>query len=140
MDLRARIVRAVGNGMSKAEAARRYDVGLSTVKRYVRQRAAQGHLRAKRHPGRARAIPVADEAALRAQAAAHADATLDEHRRRWAAARGAAVSRATMRRACARAALPRKKVAACGRAGRGATGGMARRQRRAGPGGVSLRG
>ena len=64
MDLRARIVRAVGNGLSKAEAARRYDVGLSTVKRYVRQRAAPGHLRAKRHPGRARAIPVADEAAL----------------------------------------------------------------------------
>ncbi|MGN6362656.1 MAG: helix-turn-helix domain-containing protein, partial [Thermomicrobiales bacterium] len=31
VDLRARIVRAVENGMSKAEAARRYEVGLSTV-------------------------------------------------------------------------------------------------------------
>ncbi len=109
MDLRERIVRAVGNGMSKAEAARRYDVGLSTVKRYVRQHAAQGHLRPTPHPGRAREIPVADEAALRAQAAAYADATLDEHRRRWAAEQGAAVSRATMSRAFARADLPLKK-------------------------------
>ncbi len=108
-DLRGRIVAAVGGGESKAAAARRYDVGLSTVKRYVRQQAAQGHLRPAPHPGRRREIPVADEAALRAQAAAHADATLDEHRRRWADTQGVAVSRATMSRAFARADLPLKK-------------------------------
>ena len=109
IDLRERIVRAVGSGMSKAEAARVYAVGLSTVKRYVRQQGATGHLRPKPQPGRARAIGAGDEAALRAQAAAHADATLDAHRRRWAEERGATVSRATMSRAFARAALPRKK-------------------------------
>ncbi len=109
MDLRERIVRAVNGGMSKAAAARRYDVGLSTVKRYVRQHAAQGHLRPTPHPGRAREIGAADEAALRAQAAAHADATLDDHRRRWADAQGTTVSRATMSRAFARADLPLKK-------------------------------
>lgn len=109
MDLRERIVRAVNGGLSKAAAARRYDVGLSTVKRYVRQHAAQGHLRPAPHPGRAREIPVADEAALRAQAAAYADATLDEHRRRWADAQGTTVSRAAMSRAFARADLPLKK-------------------------------
>ena len=109
LDLRVRIVRAVSNGMSKAEAARVYAVGLSTVKRYARQQGAAGHLRPKSPPGRVRAIPVADEAALRAQAAAHADATLDEHRQRWAAEQGTTVSRATMSRAFARAALPLKK-------------------------------
>jgi len=109
MDLRERIVRAISNGMSKAEAARVFDVGLSTVKRYVRQQGAAGHLRPKPQPGRAREIPVAGEGALRAQAAAYPDATLDDHRRRWAAAQGAAVSRATMSRAFARADLPLKK-------------------------------
>ncbi len=109
MDLRERIAAAVGGGRSKAAAARVYAVGLSTVKRYARQQATAGHLRAKSPPGRAREIPVAAEAALRAQAAAHADATLDEHRRRWADTQGAAVSRATMSRAFARAALPLKK-------------------------------
>ena len=109
IDLRERIVRAVGGGMSKAEAARVYEVGLSTVKRYARQQAGQGHLRAKPHPGRARAIGAEGGAALRAQAAAHADATLAEHCRRWADAQGTTVSRATMSRALARLGLPLKK-------------------------------
>ena len=109
IDLRARIVGAVGGGMSKAEAARHYEVGLSTVKRYVRQQAASGHLHPKPLPGRRREIGASAEAALRAQAAAHPDATLDAHRRRWAAEQGATVSRATMSRAFARAGLPLKK-------------------------------
>jgi len=102
-------VRAVVGGLSKAEAARVYDVGLRTVKRYVKQQAEQGHLRPRPLPGRAREIGPAREAALRAQAAAHPDATLAEHRRRWAEEQGTTVSRATMSRAFARAALPLKK-------------------------------
>ena len=109
IDLRERIVRAVTSGMSKAEAARVYAVGLSTVKRYVQQQAAQGHLRAKPLPGRARTLGADAEVALRAQVAAHPDATLDEHRQRWAAAGGATVSRATMSRTLARLGLPLKK-------------------------------
>ena len=107
-DLRARIVRAVTGGMSKAEAARRYEVGLSTVKRYVRL-GASGSLAAKASPGRPRAIGAGDEAALRAQVAAHPDAKLAAHRARWADEQGVAVSRATMSRALARCGLPRKK-------------------------------
>lgn len=34
-DLRQKIVSAVGRGMSKAQAARTFDVSLSSVKRYV---------------------------------------------------------------------------------------------------------
>lgn len=102
-------MRAVGGGMSKAAAARCYAVGLSTVKRYVRQHAEQRHLRAKLHPGRAREIGAGDEAALRRQVAADPDATLDRQRQRWAATGGAAVSRATMSRALARCGLPLQK-------------------------------
>jgi len=107
-DLRARIVRAVEQGMSKAEAARRYEVGLSTVKRYVRL-GAGGSLAAKVRPGRPRAIGAVGESALRAQVAAHPDATVEEHRAIWAREQGVAVSRATLGRALARAGLPRKK-------------------------------
>lgn len=109
IDLRERIVRAVSEGKSKAEVARVYAVGLSTVKRYAKQQAEQGHVRAKPQPGRAREITSEAEAGLRAQVAGHPDATLDAHRRRWAEAGGAAVSRATMSRALARLGLPLKK-------------------------------
>ncbi len=109
LDLRERIVRAVNGGLSKAEAARRDDVGPSTVKRYAKQQAEAGHLRAKPPPGRAREVGAEDEAALRAQMAAHADATLAEHCRRWAEAQGVTVSRATMSRSLARLGLPLKK-------------------------------
>ena len=108
VDLRERIVRAVGGGMSKAEAARRYEVGLSTVKRYVRL-GAGGSLAAKASPGRPRTIGAAAEAALRAQVTAHPDATVAEHRATWAREQGVAVSRVTLGRALARAGLPRKK-------------------------------
>lgn len=108
LDLRERVVRAVEGGMSRAEAARVYAVGLSTVKRYLRLR-ARGGLAAKPIPGRRRAIGPGDEAALRAQVAAAPDATLDEHRARWARERGVAVSRATMSRALGRLGLPLKK-------------------------------
>ena len=36
-DLRRKIVSAVGRGMSKSQAARTFDVSLSSVKRYVNQ-------------------------------------------------------------------------------------------------------
>ena len=83
-------------------------MGLSTVKRHVRL-GAGGSLAAKASPGRARAIGPAAEAALRAQVAAHLDATVDEHRAIWAREQGVAVSRPTLGRAFARAGLPRKK-------------------------------
>jgi len=108
VDLRARIVRAVERGMSKAEAARRYEVGLSTVQRYVRP-GAGGSLAAKASPGRPRAIDAGAEAALRAQVAAHPDDTVAAHRATWAREQGVAISRATLGRALARAGLPRKK-------------------------------
>jgi len=108
MDLRERVARAVANGMSKAEAARRYELGLSTVKRYVRL-GAGGSLRPRISPGRPRALDAAGVVALRAQVAAYPDATIAEHQRLWQAAQGTAPSRATLGRALRRVGWTRKK-------------------------------
>lgn len=109
LDLRHRIVDAVAAGQPKPAVAERFTVSLSTVKRYVRQRATTGTLAAQSRPGRPRRIPRSQEAALTAQVAAATTATLAEHCQQWAAEHGVAVSVATMSRALARAGLPRKK-------------------------------
>lgn len=51
-DLRRRIVAAVEGGMSKSEAARVFDVSLSSVKRYLRLAAHQGSLAPRKGGGR----------------------------------------------------------------------------------------
>lgn len=51
-DLRRRIVAAVEGGMSKSEAARVFDVSLSSVKRYLRLAARQGSLAPRKGGGR----------------------------------------------------------------------------------------
>jgi transposase len=52
-DLRRRIVFAVGRGMSKTQAARAFDVGLSSVKRYVNKAGRGESLVPKKSPGSA---------------------------------------------------------------------------------------
>ncbi len=53
-DLRRKIVAAVEQrGMSKAQAARLFDVSLSSVKRYVRMARQGNSLAPKKRPGRA---------------------------------------------------------------------------------------
>ena len=47
-DLRRKIVAAVERGMSKTEAARLFDVSLSSVKRYSRTAREAGSLKPKR--------------------------------------------------------------------------------------------
>lgn len=108
-DLRSRIVAAVHAGMSKAEAARQFDVALSSVKRYVRQQAATGSLTPTPRPGRTPLIRSHQLEDLRAQVRDHAAAYLDEHCARWKETHGIAVSTITMSRAIRRAGFTRKK-------------------------------
>ena len=61
-DLRTRIVSAVQNGMSKAQAARTFSVSLSSVKRYVNKAERGESLAPKKKPGSA---PKLDEKATR---------------------------------------------------------------------------
>src|SRR5579875_3078459 len=117
-DLRSSIVAAVDAGMSKAEAARRFDVALSNLKRYVRQQAATGSLLPAPRPGRTPLIRSHQLEDLRAQVRDHTAAYLDEHCTLWKRAHGIAVSRITMSSAVRRAGFTRKKNDGRQRAGR----------------------
>ena len=108
-DLRERLVQAVASGLSVVEVARTMDVSVSSVHRYRRKVAAGVSLAPGTSPGGPRKIGPDAEAALRAQVAAHPDATLAEHGAMWAAAGHDPVSRATMSRALARLGLRLKK-------------------------------
>ncbi len=53
-ELRKKIVAAIERGMSKAQAARLFDVSLSSVKRYARTARQGGSLEPRKSPGRPR--------------------------------------------------------------------------------------
>jgi transposase len=109
-DLRQRIVRAVDEGQSRAEAARRFSVSERTVRRYLRQRTRTGSLApvAYRH-GPAPAIPPEQEGVLLTQLRAHPDATLEAHCALWEREQGRALSASTMCRAQQRVGWTVKK-------------------------------
>lgn len=75
-DVRERALASVDDGYRVADVAVMFRVGPSTIRRWRRQRARTGTHRARHRPGRTRLIGPADEPALRAQIAAHPDATL----------------------------------------------------------------
>ena len=108
-DFRDRLLRALDAGLERAEATRTFGVPERTIRRWRQQRRETGTVAPKRRLGRRRVIGPTAELALRAQVAAHPDATLAEHCARWAAAHGVTVSIATMSRALARLGLPLKK-------------------------------
>ncbi len=108
-DLRRRIVSAVQRGMPKSQAARTYEVSLSSVKRYANKAARGGPLAPKRSPG---SLPKLDEKAGRLLAADLEERPCDTLQDRCdylQAATGLSVSRATVCRAIARIGSTRKK-------------------------------
>jgi transposase len=108
-DLRTKIVAAVEAGRPKTEVARIFGVGLSTVKRYLKQQHETGSLAPKRHPGRAPTIRPDQRALLRAQLDAHPAGFLDEHCAWWEEQTGVRVSTSTMSREIHRLRFTRKK-------------------------------
>jgi transposase len=108
-DFRDRLLRALDAGLARAEAARTFGVAERTIRRWQQQRRETGSSAPKRRLGRRRRIGASAEPALRAQVAAHPDATLAEHCACWATVQGGAVSLATMSRALGRLGLPLKK-------------------------------
>ena len=101
-DLKERLVRAVADGLPMREAARRYHVAVTTVKRAVVQERETGSLARKPIPGYPRRIGPEREAALRARLEAAPDATVLEHGAWWAEHQGQELSEATMWRAIRR--------------------------------------
>ena len=69
-DLRERIVRAVNQGGRQTAVGKRFEVSISTVKRYVK-RQAQGQLAARRGGGRKRLLDAGGCEQLRRQVQEH---------------------------------------------------------------------
>ena len=108
-DLRTHVLAALDGGMSRAQAARTFQVSGSSIDRWRAQRSTLGHVRPKRSTGRPRRIAPSVETCLRAQLRASPDATLPEHVSTWTREQGASLSRWTMSRAIARLRFSRKK-------------------------------
>jgi transposase len=126
LDLRERIVRAVDTGQSQREAARRFGVGVSSVKRYLQQRHQRGTLQRRPIRGGVRRIGREQEAILWARLEAEPEAILVEHCAWWEQTQGQRVSVATMARAIGRLGWTRKKdrwVPPSGTKRRGSSGG-----------------
>src|SRR6476646_4141348 len=95
-DLKERLVRAVAEGQPMREAARRFGVAVTTVKRAVVRERETGSLARKPIPGRPRAIGGEQEAILRARLGAAPDATVLEHCAWWEEHQGQRLSEVTM--------------------------------------------
>jgi transposase len=108
-DLRHRIVRAVDQGMPRAEITKTFAVSPSTIKRYLRLRRETGDVKPKAIPGRPSKKGAALHAGLLLQLETHPDATLVEHCQFWEATHSIQVSSATMSRAIKRLDWTRKK-------------------------------
>jgi transposase len=108
-DLKERLVRAVADGQPMREAARRFAVAVTTVKRAVVQQRETGSLERKPIPGRPRVISHEQEALLLARLQAAPDATVLEHCAWWAERQGQLLSEVTMWRALRRLGWTHKK-------------------------------
>ena len=97
-DLRRRVIAAVDGGMPRSEAARVFNVGRATVKRYLQLRRATGALA----PRPRRGPPPTKTAALPYRLEATPDATLAEHCAWYEETAGVRVSDATMSRVIAK--------------------------------------
>jgi transposase len=108
-DLRRRIVSAVEQGMSKAQAARTFCVSLSSLKRYLNKANHGQSLAPKKSPG---SLPKLDEKARKLLAADLVGGpylTLKERCEYIESMTGLSVSRSTMCRTIARIGSTRKK-------------------------------
>lgn len=108
-DLRRRILRAVEQGIPRAEIIETFAVSRSTIKRYLKLMREIGDVKPKAIPGRPSKKGAALQAGLLPQLEAHLDATLVEHCQFWEATYGVQVSSATMSRAIRHLNWTRKK-------------------------------
>jgi transposase len=116
-DLRERLLGAIDAGLPAAEGARLFGVCPSTIRRWRQRQRATGSVVARPRPGRSPRIGPAQATALRAQMAAHPDATLAMHCAKWEQQQGVRVSVATMSRVIRRLGITLKKSPARERTG-----------------------
>jgi transposase len=110
MDLRERIVKAVlEEEITREEAAKRYDVGIATVYRFLQLKRDRNDLSPATSPGRPSVIAPEDNEKLLVQIKDNGDLTLDEHCALWQENTGQVVHRATMHNTIKRLKISRKK-------------------------------
>ena len=123
-DLRRKIVDAIERGMPKAQSARAFGVGISTVKRYAAKAQRGESLEPGKAPGKAPKIDEPVRKPLEGDLKERPFATLRERCEYVEAVSGVSVSRSTMCRAIARIWPTRKKGAIGHRARRVLEGGL----------------
>jgi transposase len=108
-DLRRKIVSAVERGMSKTQAARTFDVSLSSVKRYANKAGRGESLVPKKSPGPAPKLDEKTNKLLEDDLVGRPFASLQDRCDYMQTVTGLSVSRSTMCRAIARIGSTRKK-------------------------------
>jgi transposase len=107
-DLRKKIVAAIGRGMSKAQAARTFDVSLSSVKRYSRTASQGGSLEPRRSPGRPRKADEKARLLLEKDVEERPSAAIGQRRRFLEHVTGTTLSYSTVRRLMKRLGFSQK--------------------------------
>ncbi len=97
-DLRKKIVAAIERGMPKAQAARLFDVSLSTVKRYARSVRQGDPLTPRKSPGRPRKVNESAQVLLEEDVKERPAATIGQRRRFLEHLTGTTLSDSTVRR------------------------------------------
>ncbi len=107
-DLRKKIVAAIERGMPKTQAARLFDVSLSSVKRYARTAHRGEPLTPKKSPGRPRKVDEKTRALLEEDAKERPAATIGQRRRFLEHITGTTLSDSTVRRLMKRMGFSQK--------------------------------
>ncbi len=127
VDLRRKIVEALWRGLSKAEAARAFGVGISSVKRYVTMARKGESLAPKKASGKERKLDQGATRLLDEDLHRHPEATYEQRTRLLFELLGLRVSEATLCGTVKRLGYTRKKdqwPRANGTSGRGRPGGL----------------
>lgn len=108
-DLRQQVLRAVDEGISRAQIMDLFQVSRATIKRYVKQRRETGTVLPRPIPGRPPKKGVALQMGVQELLEAHPGASQQDYCQWWEAEHGMAVSRASMSRAMHALGWVRKK-------------------------------
>ena len=108
-DLRKKVVTAIERGMSKAQAARTFDVSLSSVKRYARSARQGESLTPKKSPGRTRKVDEKAQLLLERDVKERPAATISQRRRFLEHITATTLSDSTVRRLMKRMGFSQKK-------------------------------
>ena len=107
-DLRKKIVAALERGMSQAEAARTFDVSLSSGKQSARSVRLGESLTPKKSPGRPRIVDEKAQVLLKEDVKERTGATIGQRRRLLEHITGTDMSNSTVRRLMKRLGFSRK--------------------------------